>query len=61
VYFWIISKLKTHIANVPAVDCIGTECAIDNDTAENSGTILVADDWEIRPLKIHRKWAGYEM
>jgi len=42
------------------VDRIGkcTERARDNDTAESVGTLLVGDDCEIHPLKIHIKCTG---
>jgi len=35
-----------------------TQRAGNNDTAEKVGTLLVGDDCEIHPLKIHIKCAG---
>jgi len=34
---------KTYIASALAVGGSSTECASDNDTAENAGTLLVGD------------------
>jgi len=49
---------KTHIARASAAGGNTTDCARDNDTAESVGTLCVADDCAVDPLKYLRKGGG---